>query len=58
MNAWKVWTLTAGALLLAAGPAWAQAPVPVNLERGAAMYTKHCAVCHGDRGDGQQHRRQ
>jgi len=53
MNAWKVWTLTAGALLLAAGPAWAQAPVPVNLERGAAMYTKHCAVCHGDRGDGQ-----
>lgn len=32
--------------------AWAEAPVPVNLERGAVVYAKHCAVCHGDQGDG------
>src|SRR5207249_7230391 len=46
-------SMAVGALLAVTSPAWGQAPGPVNLERGAATYAKHCAVCHGERGDGQ-----
>jgi mono/diheme cytochrome c family protein len=52
MIAWKVWLTAAGALLGLASAAGAQVPIPVNLERGAAVYAANCSVCHGDQGDG------
>jgi mono/diheme cytochrome c family protein len=29
------------------------APTPERLQLGAALYTQHCASCHGEQGDGQ-----
>jgi len=52
MNAWKVCLTAASAVLGMATAAWAQAPVPVNLEKGAAVYATHCSTCHGEQGDG------
>src|SRR5215475_200300 len=52
MNAWKVCMTAVSALLGLATAAQAPAPVPVNLDRGAAVYSAHCSVCHGENGDG------
>ena len=33
------------------------APDPASLARGGALYRAHCALCHGERGDGRGPRR-
>ncbi len=36
------------------GPAWAGAgQEPASAERGRAVYLNHCAICHGEAGDGE-----
>jgi mono/diheme cytochrome c family protein len=30
---------------------------PASIARGRALYAKHCAICHGERGDGRGPRR-
>jgi putative heme-binding domain-containing protein len=49
--------IAAAAVLAVAGPALAQAPAhagqyeQADIEQGAQLYSGHCVVCHGERGD-------
>ena len=45
--------LTGAALLLLAASIARDGPEPAaSLERGRELYAQHCAVCHGETGDG------
>ena len=48
-------SLFVSALLTASAGVWAAAPV--SLEEAGKIYRENCAVCHGDRGDGQSRAR-
>jgi mono/diheme cytochrome c family protein len=39
----------AGLIVLACAPAWAQAPAPEQIRRGADVYERNCSPCHGAR---------